>query len=256
VQRHRTGIAAALADDQRPAGIRRCKARDRCGRNGQQRRGSHPQGDNVTLAAEQDFVDLYRESLQLNSCDLHSITGLGWVALVYDGNDSLAERLFQFVHLRSNSPDILLKLSQLEGYRRNAARQKEYASQFVKIVTDSVYGKMYNKYLIDLYTGILPDPQKAIKLSLEEVNDRPTPQSWAWYAWSLYSNKEYDKALNIYKGSVSGKPLEALELYYMGRMMQGMEKSYNAHEYFSAAWKNKYDLDPQKLEIIKEGLDL
>ena len=203
-----------------------------------------------------EAVDLYRESLQLNSCDLHSITGLGWVALVYDGNDSLAERLFQFVHLRSNSPDILLKLSQLEGYRRNAARQKEYASQFVKIVTDSVYGKMYNKYLIDLYTGILPDPQKAIKLSLEEVNDRPTPQSWAWYAWSLYSNKEYDKALNIYKGSVSGKPLEALELYYMGRMMQGMEKSYNAHEYFSAAWKNKYDLDPQKLEIIKKGLDL
>ena len=203
-----------------------------------------------------EAVDLYRESLQLNSCDLHSITGLGWVALVYDGNDSLAERLFQFVHLRSNSPDILLKLSQLEGYRRNAARQKEYASQFVKIVTDSVYGKMYNKYLIDLYTGILPDPQRAIKLSLEEVNDRPTPQSWAWYAWSLYSNKEYDKALNIYKGSVSGKPLEALELYYMGRMMQGMEKSYNAHEYFSAAWKNKYDLDPQKLEIIKKGLDL
>jgi len=62
--------------------------------------------------------------------------------------------------------------------------------------------------------------------------------------------------LKVYKGFVSGKPLEALELYYMGRMMQGMGKAFNAHEYFSAAWKNKYDLDPQKQEIIKKALDL
>jgi hypothetical protein len=200
-------------------------------------------------------VELYKQSLQLNPCDLHSITGLGWIALVHDDNDSLAERLFKFVHSRSKSQDIVLKLSQLEGYRRNSFRQKEYATQFVQIVTKPVYGKMYSKYLIDLYTGILPDAQKAVRLSLEEVNDRPTPQSYAWYAWSLFSIKEYDRAWNIYKGFVSGKPLEALELYYMGKMMQGMEKAYNAHEYFSAAWKNKYDLDPQKQEVIKKALE-
>jgi hypothetical protein len=203
-----------------------------------------------------EAVDLYEQCLQLNPCDLHSITGLGWIALVHDGNDSLAERLFQFVHSKTNSPDILLKLSQLEGFRENSARQTEYATRFVQIVTEPLYGKMYNKYLIDLYTGILPNAQKAVRLSQEEVNDRPTPQSYAWYAWSLFSNKEYDKAWKVYKGFVSGKPLEALELYYMGRMMQGMEKAYNAHEYFSAAWKNKYDLDPQKQQIIKKALDL
>jgi len=203
-----------------------------------------------------EAVDLYEESLQLNPCDLHSLTGLGWISLVHDGNDSLAERLFQFVHSKSKSPDILLKLSQLEGYRRNTVRQKEYGNQFIKIVTEPVYGKMYNKYLIDLYTGVLPDTHKAVSLSLQEVNDRPTPQSWAWYAWSLYSNNEQGKAWKIYKGFVSGKPLEALELYYMGRMMQGMDKSYNAREYFKAAWKNKYDLDPQKQEIIKRALDI
>lgn len=207
-------------------------------------------------AAIKEAVDLYKQSLQLNPCDLHSITGLGWIALVHDGNDSLAERLFQFVQSKSKSPDILLKLSQLEGYRKNSIRQKGYATQFVHAVTEPVYGKMYDKYLIDIYTGVLPDPQRAIKLAREEVNDRPTAQSYAWYAWCLYSNKEYDKAWSMYKEFVSGKPLEALELYYMGCMMQGMEKSYNAHEYFSAAWKNKYDLDPQKQEVIKKALDL
>jgi len=127
-----------------------------------------------------EAVDLYKESLHLNPSDLHSIAGLGWIALVHDGNDSLAERLFQLVHSKSKSPDILLKLSQLEGFRGNTVRQKEYAIQFLRMVTDPVYGKMYNKYLIDLYTGILPDPQRAIRLAQEEVNDRPTAQTWCW----------------------------------------------------------------------------
>lgn len=142
-----------------------------------------------------------------------------------------------------------------EGYRRNNKRQQEYAAGFIRITSDSLYGKMYNKYLIDLYTGILPDPQKAIKLAQQEINDRPTPQSYTWYAWSLYCNNEKDKAWKIYKGFVSGKRLEALELYYMGKMMQGMGKSYNAKEFFNAAWKNKYDLDPQKQETIRKAME-
>lgn len=203
-----------------------------------------------------EAIELYKQSLQLNPCDLHSIAGLGWIALEHDGNDSLAERLFQFVHSKTKSPDIFLKLSQLEGFRGNSVQQREYASQFVHKVTEPAYGKMYSKYLIDLYTGILSDAQKAVSLALQEVNDRPTPQSWAWYAWSLFSNNEKDKAWKIYKGFVSGKPLEALELYYMGRMMKGMDKAYNAQQYFKAAWKNKYDLDPQKQEIIRNALGI
>jgi tetratricopeptide (TPR) repeat protein len=200
-------------------------------------------------------VDLYDQALLLNPCDLHSITGLGWIALVHDGNDSLAERMFQFVHSQTKSPDILLKLSQMEGYRGNKERQQEYAMAFIKETSDPAYGKMYNKYLIDLYTGIIPDAGKAVKLAQQEVDDRPTPQTLAWYAWSLYCNREIDKALRIYKGFVSGKPLEAQELYYMGKMMQGLEKSFNAHEFFTAAWKNKYDLDPQKQSAIRQALD-
>lgn len=201
-------------------------------------------------------VDLYDESLRLNPSDLHSIAGLGWIALVHDGNDSLAERMFQLVRSQTQSPDILLKLSQLEGYRGNMKKQQEYSEIFIKETSDPAYGKMYNKYLIDLYTSVVQDAVKAVKLAQQEIDDRPTPQSFAWYAWSLYCNKEFEKAFKIYKGYVSGKPLEAQELYYMGKMMQGMEKSFNAHEFFAAAWKNKYDLDPQKQSAIRDALDL
>src|SRR4029078_11586212 len=74
----------------------------------------------IHKAGIKEAAELYKQSLQLNPCDLHSIAGLGWIALVYDGSDSLAERLFQFVHSKTQSPDIILKLSQLEGFRGNA----------------------------------------------------------------------------------------------------------------------------------------
>jgi len=33
-------------------------------------------------------------------------------------------------------------------------------------------------------------------------------------------------------------------LYWMGKLMQGLGKGYNAQAFFKEAWKNKYDLSP------------
>ena len=42
-------------------------------------------------------ADLYQKCLTINSADFHSLTGLGWIALVHDKNDSLAET--EYLHL-------------------------------------------------------------------------------------------------------------------------------------------------------------
>jgi hypothetical protein len=203
----------------------------------------------------QSAYDLYKKSLLISSTDMHSMTGLGWIALVHDKNDSLAERIFKFVQLHSQAPDILLKLEQLEEARGNTAMQQQYAEAFAKKAGDSVYGRMYSKYLIDLYTGILAQPAKAVELSAAELDNRPTAQIYAWYAWSLYCNNEKDKAYVIYKGQVSGRPLEGPELYYMGKLMQGLDKGYNAQQFFKAADKNRYDLSPGQQSDLMKSLE-
>jgi tetratricopeptide (TPR) repeat protein len=195
---------------------------------------------------------LYIQSLQADPADLHSITGLGWLALVHDKNDSLAEHIFRFVQSRTESLDILLKLVQLEEARGNTPGQKRYAIEFVNKVNTLRCERMYAKYLIDLYTGILYDPAKAVALSLQEISNRPSPQVFAWYAWGLFCNKEHEKAWSIYKAYVSGKPLEGPELYYMGKMMEGLKKEYNAKQFYKAAWKNRYDLSPAKQEELEK----
>jgi tetratricopeptide (TPR) repeat protein len=196
---------------------------------------------------------LFHECIRMNSCDFHSILGLGWLALTYDRNDSIAMKLFEFVRKQVKSPEPLLKLA-LAVEIGHPELAKKYAEDFAREATQPVYGNMYNKYLVQLYTGILADPSKAVGIARREVTYRATPQTYAWLAWSLFSTGQLEDAYNIYQTHVSRKPLEGLELYYMGKLMKGLGKAYNARQFFMAAEKNKYDLSPVMKEDLEDNL--
>ena len=202
----------------------------------------------------EDAYKLYQKSIAKNSSDLHSIMGIGWIALVHDKNDSLANKIFLFVSTKTKSPDPILKLSQAAELKNDSVSRKKYAEQFADITSDSIYGTMYNKYLIELYTGILNNPEKAEVVAKNEIDNRATPQTYAWYVWCLYFNNKKDEAYKIYEANVSGKPLEGIELYWMGKFMKGLGKGYNASEFFKAAEKNKYDLSPSMMNDLDKNL--
>lgn len=188
-------------------------------------------------------VKIYEHCVRLNPSDFHSLMGLAWIALVHDNNPSLASKVFNFVNRQIKSPDPLLKLSQAAELTQ-PAQAKEYALAFVHIASDPSYGAMYNKYLVQLYTGILNDPQKALSLAQNEISNRATPQTYAWLAWSLFRADRKEEAYAVFQQHVSGKGLEGLELYWMGKLMKGMDKGYNAAQFFHAARQNLYDLSP------------
>jgi hypothetical protein len=109
--------------------------------------------------------------------------------------------------------------------------------------------------VIEIYTGILNQPAKAEELAKNELNNRATPQAYAWYAYTLFENNKKDEAYKVFEQYVSGKPLEGLELYYMGKMMKGLDKGYNADAFFKAADKNKYDLSPDMAKDLEANLE-
>lgn len=203
----------------------------------------------------QKAADLYKQCIRLNPVDFHSILGLGWVALVHDKNDTLAEKIFKFALSKNKLPDPLFKLYQMAQGRGDKALEKKYAAEFVTKSTDTVYGHMYNKYVIEIYTGILNQPAKAEELAKNELNNRATPQTYAWYAYTLFENNKKDEAYKVFEAHVSGKPLEGLELYYMGKIMKGLDKGYDAGEFFKAAAKNKYDLSPAMEKDLEVNLE-
>jgi hypothetical protein len=194
----------------------------------------------------------YMACVRLNSSDVHSLMGLGWIALVHDHNDSLAEKIFRFTAGQNNLPDPLFKLAQL----RDSTVARASALSFSRRAADSRYGRMYNKYLIQLYTGVLHDPARAEWMAKDELNNRATPQTYAWYAWALFANGKKQDAYRVFEAHVSGQPLEGLELYWMGKMMKGLDKGYNAQEFYKAAYQTRYDLGPAiEADIQKELAD-
>jgi tetratricopeptide (TPR) repeat protein len=203
----------------------------------------------------QKAADLYKECIHLNPVDFHSIIGLGWIALVHDKNDTLAEKIFKFVATKNKLPDPLFKLYQMAQGRGHKALEKKYAEEFVAKSTDTIYGHMYNKYVIEILTGILNQPVKAEELAKDELNNRSTPQTYAWYAYTLFVNNKHDEAYKVFQQHVSGQPLEGLELYYMGKMLKGLDKGYDANEFFKAADKNQYDLSPDMEKDLKANLE-
>lgn len=192
----------------------------------------------------QKAYDAYRAAIRQDASDLHSIMGIGVIAMVHDKNDTLARRIFEFVKGRTLLADPLFKLVQLAQATGDSLSALNYARAFEKQVTDTVYGNMYNKYLVELYTGVLHEPAKAEAIAMRELDNRNTPQTRAWYSWALFANGKREEAYRNFKQFVSGKPLEGLELYWMGKMMQELGKGYNAQEFFDAAYRNRFDLGP------------
>jgi hypothetical protein len=203
----------------------------------------------------QQANDLYVQCVRLNSADFHSLLGLGWIALVHDNNDSLAKKIFEFVQSKNKLPDALFKLTQMEGAMNDPTAYLQYAKAFEKEATDKIYGRMYNKYLLELYAGILKEPGHAEIMAKDELNNRATPQTYSWYAYALFANNKKDEAYKVFEDHVSGKPLEGPELYLMGSLMDGLDKKYDAIQFFKAAYKNKYDLDPSFVKFIEKRLD-
>jgi hypothetical protein len=181
--------------------------------------------------------------------------GIGWIALVHDKNSSLAGKVFEFARAKTKLPDPVFKLEQTAESNGDSVLAKKYATEFVVMATDPRYGNMYNKYLIELYSGIFNDPPKAEIIALNELNNRATPQTYAWYVWTLLAGSKKAEAYQNFEKFVSGKPLEGLELYYMGKLMQALSKGYNAREFFKAAYKNKYDLSPVKVKELEKYLE-
>jgi tetratricopeptide (TPR) repeat protein len=223
---------------------------------------------NLKLAALSNVGDLYIHSgqmdkayhcfidcIKMNAADLHSIMGIGWIALVHDKNDTLAEKIFSFVQSKTKSPEPIFKLTQVAEQRGDVALQKKFATEFERLVTDTLYGGMYNKFLIQLYTGILNDPAKALVIAKQELNNRSTPQTYAWNVWALLCNNKKEEAYELYQKKVSGKPLESLELYWMGKLMQSFNKGFNATQYFKEAEKNINDLSPAVQADLKKLLN-
>lgn len=197
----------------------------------------------------------YQKSIAIDQADFHSLKGLGLIAQNHDLNNKLAEQIFEFIAKKTDSPDIYFNLSQLAQSTGNKANEQKYAKLFSEQASQKMYGNMYNKYLVELYDGVLYNPARMLEIAEKEIKIRSTAQTNSWYAWALFQNNRKTEALAVYKNSVSGRPLEGLELYYVGKLLAANNRNYTSEKYFEAAFKNRFELSPNKKTEVEKRIN-
>jgi tetratricopeptide (TPR) repeat protein len=192
-------------------------------------------------------ASLYQAILSDNPAEAHAWKGLARIVLLRDHDPLLADTILLSYARHYALPDPWYDRISVAEERKDTAQAREYAAFFAEKAGDSVYGNMYNRYLIDVYTGLLHQPQKALALAEKEMQGRATPQTWCWLAWAQHCAGMDATAKETYRLHVSGKPLEAPELYQMGMLMKETGRDGQATAYFKAALQNRYDLSPFKV---------
>src|SRR6218665_723357 len=192
-----------------------------------------------------------QQAIRINPADLHSILNLGWLALIHDEDSLQAEKLFRLAITRSQLPDPYYKLYQMAQWRHDTSQAIAFAKKFEQSATAAKYENMYCKYLIELYATVLRQPEKAEALSYAELGNRATPQTYAWYAYALFCNHKKDMAYQVFKQQIAGKPIEATELYYAGKILKAVGHGFDAAKCFDAALQSRFDLSPFMVEDMQ-----
>jgi tetratricopeptide (TPR) repeat protein len=156
----------------------------------------------------QESYNGYLDVLKNDSSNLYCLKGIAWIAYAHDKNSAEAKRILQYILSQTKMPDLYLTLAEIEKYEGNTKAAEKYEQLFLQEAQQPVYGAMYNKYLIDLFAEMPEQLSKAMALANEEVNSRPTPETFDWQAWVYFKKGDIAKAKEITTRYVLNKTFE------------------------------------------------
>lgn len=203
----------------------------------------------------QDAYDAYVSVLQKDPGYLYALKGIAWIAYSHDNNAELARTITEFIMKHNSSPDHFLFLAELADYEGKQGLKDQLQASFIDQVSQTQYGNMYNKYLIELFSDDLARIDEALMIAEKEVHARPTPETFSWLAWVHFKKGHLAEAANLFQNHVSGKtgePEPLLKGYYM-LSKSGKNKEANALR--SSSVDAAFELGPVAIREINDQND-
>lgn len=155
--------------------------------------------------------DTFMEVLKIDPSYSHALQGVAWIAFSHDKDPENALEIARFLEKQKELPDQKLFIAEIHEYLGHPKASDKWTNSFIEEAKDKKYSGMYNAYLVDLLADEHTD--EAIELSSTEIDQRPVPQSYTLYAWSLYHDGSIDEAFSVLKQHVLGKTYEPALLY-------------------------------------------
>lgn len=155
----------------------------------------------------------YLKALKLDANSAYAKKGIAWIIFSHDKNPEEAMRILDTVTATYKAPDYYLLKAEIADYMGDDLKRLNYLDKYSIAIDNTAYGDMYNAYNVALFLEETLQYDKAIELSLKEVRNRPTPESYSWLAYSYLKNGEKEKAKEIMDAHVYGKTFEPVLCY-------------------------------------------
>ena len=192
----------------------------------------------------------YLKALVLNPNDNYALKGIAWIVYSYEENPTEAIRMIDRLIEKNQSPDYYLLKAEIAQSIDDTANKDINIAQFLEKSTNSLYGEMYNKYHVLLYADDENQIEKAIEISIKEIDNRPTAQSYDLLAWSLYKNNEIEKALEISEKHVVNTTTEPEVLFHLATIYKANNQIQKVSELKPELISSAFELGPVAFEEI------
>lgn len=160
----------------------------------------------------EDSYTYYLKTLALQPDNEYVKKGIAWVLYSEEKNTTEAHRIMDSIMKNRQLPDDHLFKAELYAFEGNEELAQRSENSFIKAVEEGNYGEMYNAYLIELYAE--RQPEKALKLAQNELENRATPEIYHLLALAQLQNGMPKKGLETIENHVTGKTSEPMALFH------------------------------------------
>lgn len=199
----------------------------------------------------EDSYNAYLSALELNPNNSYAKKGIAWIVFSYERNPKEALRILDAITKENTSPDYFLLKSEIADFMGNSVEKEKQLTLYYNAVNKEDYGVMYAKYNVILFAENEENRLKAIEIAKQEVEERPTAQSYDLLAWAYFKNNNKTKALEIVEKYVINNTFEPEALLHTAQILKANGKKNKATNLKSELLGAIYELGPNAEQEIK-----
>ncbi|MBE15351.1 MAG: hypothetical protein CL867_03820 [Cytophagaceae bacterium] len=194
----------------------------------------------------------YLKALKQDPTNAYAKKGIAWIAFSHEKNAAEALRIIQSIPDAYYSPDYYLLLAEIATFQEDEAAKVKWNNSYLNAVANSDYGRMYQ-----IPTALLLAEEEnafkdAIAMAKEEVQQRPTPETYSVLAYILNLAGSHEDALLIAEKHIRDKTFEPEANLRLASIYKS-NKKYDELKRLEADLKDSsYELGPITTQKIEE----
>ncbi|AEM69176.1 hypothetical protein Murru_0119 [Allomuricauda ruestringensis DSM 13258] len=194
----------------------------------------------------EDSYNLYLRALRIDPQNAYAKKGIAWIVYSHERNGAEALRILDSIMKKNKSPKYYLLKAEVASFLNDDMLKVQALENYYRVVDNNKdYGDMYNAHNVDFLLSMNVE-QSAFKLAQEEVNNRPTPESYGWLAYSLLYLGEEQKAMGVIEKHVIGATYEPAILHQAAEIYKANGKKERVSELKQELMEAAYELGPVK----------